>query len=83
MVGWLRNDGNKANLSPASAGTWAELGNIYTRVGTPHITPHTIQKQGGTPHMNLCSDVHTGVGTRHRITEEKTSMVGVGVGVVK
>ena len=26
VVGWLRNAGNKANLSPASAGTWAELG---------------------------------------------------------
>ena len=31
--------------------------------------------------MNLCSDAHTGVGTPHRITEEKTSMVGVEVGV--
>ena len=27
LVGWVRNAGNKANLSPASAGTWAELGN--------------------------------------------------------
>ena len=26
MGGWLRNAGNKAKLSPASAGTWAELG---------------------------------------------------------
>ena len=26
-VGWLRNAGNKASLSPALAGTWAELGN--------------------------------------------------------
>ena len=25
--GWVRNAGNKAKLSPASAGTWAELGN--------------------------------------------------------
>ena len=51
--------------------------NIYTGVGTPHITPHTTQNQGGTLHMNLCSDAHTGVGTPHRITEEKTSMAGV------
>ena len=27
LGGWVRNAGNKANLSPASAGTWAELGN--------------------------------------------------------
>ena len=67
---------------------------IYTGVGTPHITSHTTQNQGGTPHItphttqnqggtplkNLYSDVHTGVGTPNRITEEKTSMVGVGVG---
>ena len=46
----------------------------------PVGTPHSIQKQGGTPHMKLCSDVHTGVGTPHRINEEKTSMVGVGWG---
>ena len=30
--------------------------------------------------MKLYSDVHTGVGTPHRINEEKTNMVGVGVG---
>ena len=41
---------------------------IYTGVGTPHITPHTTQNQGGgTPHMKKCSDVHTGVGTPQRI----------------
>ena len=28
LGGWVRNAGNKAKLSPASAGTWAELGNI-------------------------------------------------------
>ena len=28
VVGWVRNAGNKAYLSPASAGTWAELGKI-------------------------------------------------------
>ena len=32
---------------------------IYTGVGTPHITPHTTQNQGGTPHKKMCSDVHT------------------------
>ena len=36
--------------------------NIYTGVGTPHITPHTTQNQGGTPHKKMCSDVHTGGG---------------------
>ena len=40
---------------------------IYTGVGTPHITPHTTQNQGGTPHKKMCSDVHTGLGTPHRI----------------
>ena len=30
--------------------------------------------------MKFCSDVHTGVGTPHRINDEKTRMVGVGVG---
>ena len=32
VVGWLRNAGNKANLSPASAGTWAELGNLPNQI---------------------------------------------------
>ena len=27
--------------------------NIFTGVGTPHITPHTTQNQGGTPHIKL------------------------------
>ena len=27
LAGWLRKAGNKAKLSPASAGAWAELGN--------------------------------------------------------
>ena len=54
---------------------------VYTGVGTPHITPHTTQNQGGTPHKKMCSDVHTRVGTQHRINEEKTSIVGDGGGV--
>ena len=44
---------------------------IYTGVGTPHITPHTTQNQGGTPHKKMCSDVHTGVGTPHRIQRHR------------
>ena len=46
--------------------------NIRTGVGTKGIMLAQIFK--------LCSDVHTGVGTPHRINEEKTSMVGVGWG---
>ena len=53
--------------------------NDLSGLGTPYKTQHTTQNQGGTPHMNLCSDVHTRVGTQHRINEEKTSMVGGGV----
>ena len=40
---------------------------VHTGVGTPHITPHTTQNQGGTPHKKMCSDVHTRVGTPHKI----------------
>ena len=42
---------------------------IYTGVGTPHITSHTTQNQGGTPHM--CLDVQSGVGTPHRIQRHR------------
>ena len=44
---------------------------IYTGVGTPHITQHTTQNQGGTPLKKMCSDVHTGVGTPHRIQRQR------------
>ena len=44
---------------------------IYTGVGTPHITPHTTQNQGGTPHKKMCSDVHTRVGKTQRIQRER------------
>ena len=42
-----------------------------------------VQNRLGTPQINMCSDVHTKVGTPHRINEEKTSMVGGGVGPVR
>ena len=35
------------------------------RTPQPVGKPHTFQNQGGTPHMKLYSDVHTGVGTPH------------------
>ena len=44
---------------------------FYAGVGTPHITSHTTQNQGGTPHKKVCSDVHTGVGTPHRIQRKR------------
>ena len=40
-------------------------GTPHKGVGTPHITSHTTQNQGGTPHKKMCSDVYTGVGTPH------------------
>ena len=39
--------------------------------GTPHITSHATQNQGGTLHKKMCSDIHTGVGTPH-ITSHTT-----------
>ena len=41
------------------------LHSIQNQGGTPHITPHTTQNQGGTPHMKMCLDNYTGVGTPH------------------
>ena len=48
-----------------------EGGTPLKGVGTPHITPHTIQNHGGTPHKKMCLDVHTGVGTPHRIQRQR------------
>ena len=34
---------------------------------TAHNTTYYSEPGGGTPHKKMCSDVHTGVGTPHRI----------------
>ena len=51
---------------------------IFT-LGWGHRTKHHIllrityylESGGGTPHKKMCSDVHTGVGTPHRIQRQR------------